>query len=80
MTDHTPITDFISTTALLLISLFLIRKLLILRQRRRLILNGNLGNEYTGSAINPNSLIDPNKDAVEQMTKLLEQAGFHQEE
>ena len=71
MTDHTPITNIISTAALLLISFFLIRKLLILRQRRRLILNGNLGNGYTGSAINPNSLIDPNKDAVEQMTEVL---------
>ena len=36
--------------------------------------------KYNGSAINPDSLIAPNKSAIKHMTKLLEEAGFNQEE
>tara|TARA_B100002051_G_C16594926_1_gene564841 strand:- start:672 stop:914 length:243 start_codon:yes stop_codon:yes gene_type:complete len=80
MTDFITITNFVSTLVLLLISYLLIRQLLDLRQKRRLALNGFFDHKYTGSAINPDSLIDPNKSAIKQMTRLLEEAGFNQEE
>ena len=80
MTDFTTFTNFISTLVLLLISFLLIRQLLGLRQKRRLALNGFYDHKYTGSAINPDSLIAPNKSAIKHMTKLLEEAGFNQEE
>lgn len=80
MTVLITITNFFSSLALLLISFFLIRLLLSLRQKRRLVLDGHFDEEYSGSAINPDSLIEPNKSAIKHMTKLLEQAGFHQEE
>ena len=80
MADFTTFTNFVSTLVLLLISFLLIRQLLGLRQKRRLALNGFYDHKYTGSAINPDSLITPNKSAIEHMTKLLEEAGFNQEE
>jgi len=80
MVDFTTFTNFVSTLVLLLISFLLIRQLLGLRQKRRLAVNGFYDQKYNGSAINPDSLITPNKSAIEHMTKLLEEAGFNQEE
>jgi len=44
------------------------------------MLKGHFDLEYTGLAINPDSLIDPNVHAIKQMNQLLADAGFNEEE
>jgi len=43
-------------------------------ERRRLVEEGHFGEQYSGAAKNPESLMDPDDTALEEMEDLLEQA------
>ena len=68
-------TELILTLVMGGISIFLIRTILIIRNRRlRLASEGE--DDYSGDAKNPAALSNPDSDALEDMDSLLERAGF----
>ena len=57
------------------ISIFLIRTILVVRNRRfRFALEGE--DDYNGDAKDPAALYNPDPDALEDMDSLMERAGF----
>ena len=57
------------------ISIFLIRTILVIRNRRlRFASEGE--DDYSGDAKDPAALSNPDSDALEDMDSLLERAGF----
>ena len=68
-------TELILTLVMGAISIFLIRTILVLRNRRfRFASEGQ--DDYSGDAKNPDSLSNPDSDALEDMDYLMDRAGF----
>ena len=68
-------TEFFLTLVLGGISVFLIRTILVIRNRRlRFASEGQ--DDYSGDAKNPDSLSNPDSDALEDMDYLMDRAGF----
>ena len=68
-------TELILTLVMGGISIFLIRTILVIRNRRlRFASEG--GDDYSGDAKDPAALSNPDSDALEDMDSLLERAGF----
>ena len=68
-------TELILTLIMGGISIFLIRTILVIRNRRiRFASEG--GDDYRGDAKDPTALSNPDSDALEDMDSLLERAGF----
>ncbi|MCH2640153.1 MAG: hypothetical protein MKZ60_03130 [Candidatus Thalassarchaeum sp.] len=68
-------TELILTLVMGAISIFLIRTILVVRNRRfRFASEGE--DDYSGDAKDPAALSNPDSDALEDMDSLLERAGF----
>ena len=68
-------TELILTLVMGTISIFLIRTILVVRNRRfRFASEGQ--DDYSGDAKDPESLSNPDSDALEDMDYLMERAGF----
>ena len=68
-------TEFFLTLVMGGISVFLIRTILVIRNRRfRFASEGQ--DDYSGDAKNPDSLSNPDSDALEDMDYLMDRAGF----
>ena len=68
-------TELILTLVMGGISIFLIRTILVIRNRRfRFASEGQ--DDYSGDAKNPDSLSNPDSDALEDMDYLMDRAGF----
>ena len=66
----------LSTFVMMGISLFLIRTILVIRNRRAIFSAGG-GDSYSGDAKEPGALSKPDAEALEDMDSLLEKAGFY---
>ncbi len=65
--------ELIVTLALICSAGALIWLLLRVSERRRLVVEGYFGEQYSGAAKNPDSLMNPDEKALEEMGDLLEQ-------
>ncbi len=65
--------ELIVTLTLICSAGALIWLLLRVRERRRLVAEGYFVEQYSGAAKNPESLMDPDEKALEEMGDLLEQ-------
>ena len=69
-------TEILLTLVMGGISVFLVRTILVIRNRRlRFAVEG--GDDYVGDAIDPKALSKPDSDALKDMDNLLERAGFN---
>ena len=72
-------TEILLTLVMGGISIVLVRTILVIRNRRlRYAVEG--GDDYVGDAKDPQALSKPDSDALEEMDKLLERAGFNMPE
>ena len=69
-------TEILATTMLVSISGYLIWTILRIRQRRLKMSSLN-GNEHIGEAKEPEILMEPSPEALDQMEELLEHAGLN---
>ena len=67
-------TELILTIVMGGVSIFLIRTILVIRNRRLRFASGE--DDYSGDAKDPDSLSNPDSDALEDMDYLMERAGF----
>ena len=67
-------TELILTLVMGGVSIFLIRTILVIRNRRLRFASGE--DDYSGDAKDPAALSNPDSDALEDMDSLLERAGF----
>ena len=69
------LSDILATLVMIAISGYLVWTILRIRQRRmKFAAEG--GDDYSGEAKEPEALITPDEEALEDMDNLLEQAGF----
>ena len=68
-------TELILTLVMGGISIFLIRTILIVRNRRFRFASEGM-DDYSGDAKDPAALYNPDPDALEDMDSLMERAGF----
>lgn len=69
------LSEILFSTVMIAISGYLLWTLLSIRQRRIKFAEEG-GDDYRGEAIEPEALMDPDEEALEDMDQLLEQAGF----
>ncbi len=67
--------DMIINIVLLVSAGLMIRFLLQLRQKNMMVNSGHYDEDYTGGAKNPESFLEPDDDALEEMQELLDNAA-----
>ena len=67
--------SYLTTVAMLSITAFLLWVIFSLGRQRAMMSQIEPDSDYVGHAVNPEALMSPDKEAIEDMESLMEEAG-----
>ena len=72
--------SYLTTVAMLSITAFLLWVIFSLGRQRAMMSQIEQDSDYVGHAVNPEALMSPDKEAIEDMESLMEEAGVNWED
>ncbi|MEC7694796.1 MAG: hypothetical protein VYA39_00940 [Candidatus Thermoplasmatota archaeon] len=72
--------SYLTTVAMLSITAFLLWVIFSLGRQRAMMSQIEPDSDYVGHAVNPEALMSPDKEAIEDMESLMEEAGVNWED
>lgn len=69
--------SYLTIPIMLSITVFLLWVIFSLAKQRSILSQSEHESDYDGQAINPETLISPDKEAIEDMESLMEEAGVN---